>query len=45
MGFLKDIEAIPNEYDYSRQFFARYYRPEYTTIIVAGDVDPSACAR
>ena len=22
------------------QFFDRYYRPEYTTIIVAGDVDP-----
>jgi zinc protease len=40
MGFLKDIEAMPDEYDYSRQFFDRYYRPEYTTIIVAGDVDP-----
>ncbi len=39
MGFLKDIEAMPDEYDYSRQFFERYYRPEYTTIIVAGDVD------
>jgi zinc protease len=40
MGFLADIQAFPNEYDYSRQFFGRYYRPEYTTIIVAGDVDP-----
>jgi zinc protease len=40
MGFLKDIQAMPEEYDYSRQFFDRYYRPEYTTIIVAGDVDP-----
>jgi zinc protease len=40
MGFLKDIEAMPEEYDYSRQFFDRYYRPEYTTIIVSGDVDP-----
>ena len=40
MGFVEDIEAMPNEYDYSRQFFDRYYRPEYTTIIVAGDVDP-----
>jgi zinc protease len=40
MGFIKDIEAFPDEYDYSRQFFDRYYRPEYTTIIVAGDVDP-----
>jgi zinc protease len=40
MGFLEDIKAMPDEYDYSRQFFDRYYRPEYTTIIVTGDVDP-----
>ena len=40
MGFLKDIQAMPNEYEYSKQFFDRYYRPEYTTIIVSGDVDP-----
>src|ERR1700691_6202999 len=40
MGFIADVEAMPDEYDYSRQFFDRYYRPEYTTIIVAGDVDP-----
>lgn len=39
MGFLKDIEAMPNEYDYMLQFFDRYYRPEYATIIVTGDVD------
>lgn len=38
LGFLKDIQAMPNEYAYSRQFFDRYYRPENTTIIVAGDV-------
>jgi zinc protease len=40
MGFIQDIEAMPGEYDYSRQFFERYYRPEYTTIIVSGPVDP-----
>jgi zinc protease len=40
MGFIQDVEAMPGEYDYSRQFFDRYYRPEYTTIVVAGDVDP-----
>jgi zinc protease len=39
MGFIKDVEAMPDEYQYSLQFFDRYYRPEYTTIIVAGDVD------
>ena len=38
MGFLRDIENMPNLYDYSLEFFNRYYRPEYTTIIVAGDV-------
>jgi zinc protease len=40
MGFLKDIENMPNEFQYSRTFFDRWYRPEYTTVIVAGDVDP-----
>ncbi len=40
MGFLKDIQDMPNQYDYSLKFFERYYRPEYTTIIVAGDVKP-----
>ena len=38
MGFLKDIEDMPNQYEYSLKFFDRYYRPEYTTIVVAGDV-------
>ncbi|MGD0200110.1 MAG: pitrilysin family protein [Bryobacteraceae bacterium] len=42
MGFLRDIEDMPNQFDYSRQFFDRYYRPEYTTIVVAGDVQPQA---
>ncbi len=39
MGFLKDIEDMPNQYEYSLKFFDRYYRPEYTTIVVAGDID------
>ncbi|HKP85633.1 MAG TPA: pitrilysin family protein [Blastocatellia bacterium] len=38
MGYLRDVENMPNQYDYSLEFFKRYYRPEYTTIIVAGDV-------
>ncbi len=40
MGFIADIENMPNEYQYSKVFFERWYRPEYTTIIVAGDVTP-----
>ena len=38
MGFLKDIQDMPNQYAYSLQFYNRFYRPEYTTIILAGDV-------
>ncbi|MEA2491033.1 MAG: zinc protease, partial [Acidobacteriota bacterium] len=41
MGFIKDIEDMPNQYEYSKTFFSRWYRPERTTIIVAGDVDPN----
>jgi zinc protease len=40
MGFIKDIENMPNEYGYSKLFFDRWYRPQYTTVIVAGDVSP-----
>lgn len=38
MGFIADIQNMPNLYDYSLEFFRRYYRPEYTTIIIVGDV-------
>ncbi|MEX5745988.1 M16 family metallopeptidase [Massilia sp. X63] len=41
MGFLKDIEDMPNQYEYSKVFFDRWYRPERTTVIIAGDVEPS----
>jgi len=40
MGFIEDIDAMPDQLDYSIQFFDRWYRPEYTTVIVVGDVDP-----
>jgi zinc protease len=42
MGFLKDIQDMPNQYNYSTQFFDRYYRPEYTTILIVGDVQPKS---
>ena len=41
MGFIKDIEDMPNQYEYAKTFFSRWYRPERTTIIVAGDVEPN----
>lgn len=40
MGFFKDIVDMPNQYAYSLEFFNRYYRPEYSTIVVVGDVTP-----
>jgi zinc protease len=40
MGYFKDIVDMPNQYDYSIEFFKRFYRPEYATIIVVGDVTP-----
>lgn len=40
MGFFEDIVEMPNKYEYSITFFNRYYRPEYSTILVVGDVKP-----
>jgi zinc protease len=41
MGYLADIEAMPDQMDYARTFFERWYRPEYVSVIVVGDVDPA----
>jgi zinc protease len=38
MGFFKDVVDMPNQYQYSLTFFDRFYRPEYATIVVVGDV-------
>ncbi len=40
MGFFEDIVDMPNQFDYSLEFYKRFYRPEYSTIIVVGDVEP-----
>ena len=39
MGFFEDIVDMPNQYEYSLKFFDRYYRPEYSTIVIVGDVN------
>ena len=38
IGFWEDVVDMPNQYEYSLEFFDRWYRPEYSTIIVVGDV-------
>jgi len=40
MGYFDDIVDMPKQFEYSKTFFDRYYRPEYNTILVVGDVTP-----
>ena len=42
MGFIADIEAMPDQLEYSNVFFDRWYRPEKTVVILVGDVDAEA---
>jgi zinc protease len=39
MGFIEDIEIMPDQLEYSKEFFDRWYRPENTAVIIVGDVD------
>jgi zinc protease len=40
IGYRADVENMPNEYAYSLEFYKRFYRPEYVTILMVGDVTP-----
>ena len=42
MGYIEDIKDYPNQYEYAWKFFNRFYRPENSTIIVVGDIEPDA---
>ncbi|MBC7795057.1 MAG: insulinase family protein, partial [Clostridia bacterium] len=42
MGLIADIEDMPNQYAFAREFYGKWYRPERTTVIVVGDVQASA---
>lgn len=44
IGFLADVKAMPTYYQYSLQFFQRFYRPENVTLLVVGDVKPDNVA-
>lgn len=39
MGFLRDIEDMPNQYEYGQEFFKRWYSPDKTVIVLVGDLD------
>ena len=38
IGFLKDVEDMPNKYSAALDFYKTYYRPNNVVLIVAGDV-------
>jgi zinc protease len=42
LGFERDIAEMPKLYDYSHEFFSRYYRPDNTVLLIAGDVAPAS---
>jgi zinc protease len=39
MGFEKDVRNMPEGFEYSRNFYRRYYRPENCVLLIAGDFD------
>jgi zinc protease len=41
LGYLKDIEDMPNQYAYSKTFFQRFYTPDNAFVIAVGDFDPA----
>ncbi|MFH6952542.1 M16 family metallopeptidase [Pseudoalteromonas sp. XMcav1-K] len=41
MGFFEDIEKMPDQMAYGEEFFKKFYKPEYVSLIITGDVDPN----
>ncbi|MEM9555858.1 MAG: pitrilysin family protein [Acidobacteriota bacterium] len=41
IGYVEDIQGMPTLYEYSKDFFQRFYRPDNTLLLIAGDVDPA----
>jgi len=39
MGFFEDIVEMPEQYEYSKLFFDRWYRPEKSAVILVGDLE------
>jgi zinc protease len=45
IGLLDDIKAMPDHFDYSVEFYDRYYRPNNCIIVVVGDFDQAELER
>ncbi len=39
IGYEADIKKMPEQFEYSKSFFQRFYRPENVVLLVAGDFD------
>ena len=39
LGFLEDIKEMPSKYEYSKQFFKRWYTPDNVMLFIVGDFD------
>ncbi|MBI3185728.1 MAG: insulinase family protein [Myxococcales bacterium] len=39
LGFYEDIKKMPGYYEYSKEFFRRWYTPDNTLVFVVGDFD------
>ena len=39
LGFYEDIQAMPTRYQYSKDFFKRWYTPDNTLVFIVGDFD------
>ena len=42
MGFFEDVEAMPDQIAYGEKFFQQFYKPEYVSLVIVGDVEPEA---
>ena len=40
MGFFEDVEAMPEQVAYGEKFFKQFYKPEYVSLVIVGDVEP-----
>jgi zinc protease len=45
IGLEKDIKAMPGLYQYSKEFFSRYYRPENVVLLLAGDFESKSALK